>query len=84
MQTVVLIIITAAAVLFGAGAFYLAARERQERKAAEKELREARENEKRAADIITEANETKQEANTGSLDNDINYMAGKLHEYASK
>jgi hypothetical protein len=84
MQIIGLIFIAVAAVLFGAGSSWLAARERKERKEVEKELREARENEQKAADIITEANETKQDANSGDIDNDLNFMAGKLHDYAKK
>ena len=84
MQIIGLIFIAVAAVLFGAGSSWLAARERKERKEVEKELREARENEQKAVDIITEANETKQDANSGDIDNDLNFMAGKLHDYAKK
>lgn len=53
-------------------------------KRAEKKEREAAENGERIADKITEANKIKQNANTGNFDNDFNYIAGKLHEYAKK
>ena len=84
MQTLISILIAAVAVLFAGGSFYLAAKERKERKQAEKELREKIEHENKAAEIINEANKTKSDAISGDIDNDLNYMAGKLHEYASK
>lgn len=84
MQTISFIIIAALAVLFGVGSFYVASKERKERKQAEKELKEKKENEQKAAEIINEANDTKNDAISGDIDNDLNYMAGKLHEYASK
>ena len=84
MQTIISILIAAVAVLFGVGSFYVASKERKERKQSEKELREKIEHENKAAEIINEANKTKSDAISGDIDNDLNYMAGKLHEYASK
>ncbi len=84
MQVVISILIAAVAVLFAGGSFYVASKERKERKQAEKELKEKKENEQKAAEIISEANDTKNDAISGDIDNDLNYMAGKLHEYASK
>ena len=84
MQTLISILIAAVAVLFAGGSFYVANKERKERKQAEKELREKIEHENKAAEIINEANKTKADAISGDIDNDLNYMAGKLHEYASK
>lgn len=84
MQMIISILITAAAVLFGAGSFYVATKERKERKQAEKELEERIDHENKATEIINEANKTKSDAISGDIDNDLNYMAGKLHEYASK
>ena len=84
MQTIITILIAAVAVLFAGGSFYVANKERKERKQAEKELREKIEHENKAAEIINEANKTKSDAISGDIDNDLNYMAGKLHEYASK
>ena len=84
MQTIVIILIAIIAVLFGLGSTYVAGKERKERKQAEKELKEKKENEQKAAEIISEANDTKNDAISGNIDNDLNYMAGKLHEYASK
>ena len=84
MQTIIIILIAVIAVLFAIGSTWLAAKERKERKKAEKELREKIEHENKAAEIINEANKTKSDAISGDIDNDLNYMAGKLHEYASK
>lgn len=84
MQIIISILIAAVAVLFGVGSFYVASKERKERKQAEKELREKIEHENKAAEIINEANKTKSDAISGDIDNDLNYMAGKLHEYVSK
>ena len=84
MQTLISILIAAVAVLFACGSTYVASKERKERKQAEKELKEKKENEQKAAEIISEANDTKNDAISGDIDNDLNYMAGKLHKYASK
>ena len=84
MQILISILIAAVAVLFACGSFYVASKERKKRKQAEKELREKIEHENKAAEIINEANKTKSDAISGDIDNDLNYMAGKLHEYASK
>jgi len=84
MQTIIIILIAVIAVLFAIGSSWFAAKERKERKQAEKELREKIEHENKAAEIINEANKTKSDAISGDIDNDLNYMAGKLHEYASK
>lgn len=82
MQIIICIAITAGALFFGIGSFYLATKTRKENKALENEIKEARENEQKTAEIITEANKTKAEANSGDIDNDLNYMAGKLHDLA--
>lgn len=84
MQTIIIILIAVIAVLFGVGSSWLAAKEHKERKAAEKEVKELQQHEEKAAEIINEANKTKSDAISGDIDNDLNYMAGKLHEYASK
>lgn len=80
MQTLISILIAAVAVLFGAGSFYVASKERKERKAKEKELEEIRKN----AQNMAEANETKENANSGNLDNDVEYMGDILHQLAEK
>lgn len=84
MATIIIILIAVIAVLLGAGSLYFAIKEHKKRKETEKELKEAREHESKAAQIINEANKTKSDAISGDIDNDLNYMAGKLHEYASK
>ena len=84
MQTIIIILIAVIAVLFAVGSTWLAAKERKERKQAEKELEEKINHENKATEIINEANKTKSDAISGDIDNDLNYMAGKLHEYASK
>ena len=80
MHTIIIILVAIIAVLFGVGAFYVATKERKERKQAEKELEEARVN----AQHMAEANEIKENANSGNLDNDINYMGDILHQLATK
>lgn len=80
MQTLISILIAAVAVLFGVGSFYVASKERKERKQAEKELREIQEN----AQKMAEANEIKENANSGNLNNDIEYMGDILHQLAEK
>lgn len=80
MQTLIFILISAVAVLFAGGSFYVATKERKERKQKEKELEEAREN----AQHMAQANEIKENANSGNLDNDINYMGDVLHQLAEK
>ena len=80
MQTLISILIAAVAVLFAGGSFYVASKERKERKQKEKELEEAREN----AQNMAKANEIKENANSGNLDNDINYMGDVLHQLAKK
>ena len=84
MQILISILITAVALLFAGGSFYVASKERKGRKQAEKKLEEKIEHENKATEIINEANKTKSDAISGDIDNDLNYMAGKLHEYASK
>lgn len=81
MAKVVLFIITLLALAF---AYYVELRADAREKAAEKRAREAEENGAKLADKITEANEVKEDANSGNFDTDFNYMAGKLHEYAQK
>ena len=80
MQTIITILIAAVAVLFAGGSFYVANKERKERKQAEKELREIQEN----AQKMAEANEIKENANSGNLNNDIEYMGDVLHQLAEK
>ena len=78
MSRIILLIITLAALAL---AFYIEMRADAREKRAK---REAAENGKRVADKITEANEIKENANTGNFDDDFSCMAGKLHDYAKK
>lgn len=80
MQIIISILVAIIAVLFGVGAFYVATKEHKERKQAEKELREIQEN----AQKMAEANEIKENANSGNLNNDIEYMGDILHQLAEK
>jgi hypothetical protein len=84
MHYVIIVLIAIAAILFGVGSAWVAAKEHKERKETEKKLNEAYEHETKAAKIIDEANATKQDAISGDIDSDLNYMAGKLHDYAKK
>lgn len=70
------ILICAVAVLFAAGVFWIATEEYKNRKAAEKKEREVNEH----AQNMAQAGETIENANSGSLDNDINYMGDVLHQ----
>lgn len=84
MKTILLIIICVLMAVFAIGAFILAQEEKKRRKQTEKKIMEAYERENKAAEIITESNKTKAAANTGNINNDINFMANKLHDYANK
>ena len=69
--------------ILGVGATYFNYKLRKyERKLTEQE-KEAAENEKRKADIITEAEMDKSEVRTGNHARDLHTMADKLHEYAN-
>ena len=69
--------------ILGAGTTYL----NYERKKYERKLtaqaKEAAENEKKKADIITEAEKDKGEVRTGNHAHDLHTMADKLHKYAN-
>lgn len=76
-------LVVAIVAILGVGAIYLKyERRKYERKMTEQE-KEAAENEKRKADIITEAERDKSEVRTGDHARDLHTMAGKLHEYAN-
>ena len=65
------------------GAIYINyERKKYKRKLTEQE-KESAENEKRKADIITEAERDKSEVRTGDHARDLHTMADKLHEYAN-
>ena len=76
-------LIVAIIAIFGIGAIYISyERKKYKRKLIEQE-KEAAENEKRKADIITEAERDKSEVRTGDHARDLHTMADKLHEYAN-
>lgn len=88
---VVAILICVFLTLFAIFAFYVACKEKQERKEIEKEKaeieqakKESEENAKRKEQATIQANETKANARTGNHSDDLNFMANKLHEYANK
>lgn len=76
-------LIVAIIAILGIGAIYINyERKKYKRKLTEQE-KEAAENEKRKADIITEAERDKSEVRTGNHARDLHTMADKLHEYAN-
>ena len=76
-------LIVAIIAIFSIGAIYINyERKKYKRKLIEQE-KEAAENEKRKADIITEAERDKSEVRTGNHAHDLHTMADKLHEYAN-
>lgn len=76
-------LIVAIIAILGIGAIYINyERKKYERKLTD-QAKEAAENEKRKADIITEAERDKSEVRTGNHAHDLHTMADKLHEYAN-
>ena len=76
-------LIVAIIAILGIGAIYINyERKKYERNLTEQE-KETAENEKRKADIITEAERDKSEVRTGDHARDLHTMADKLHEYAN-
>lgn len=71
-------LVVAIVAILGVGATYL----NYDRKLTE-QAKETAENEKRKADIITEAERDKSEVRTGDHAHDLHTMADKLHEYAN-
>ena len=69
--------------IFGLGATYLNYERRKYERKLTEQAKEAAENEKRKADIITEAERDKSEVRTGNHAHDLRTMADKLHEYAN-
>ena len=69
--------------IFGVGATYLNYERRKYERKLTEQAKEAAENEKRKADIITEAERDKSEVRTGNHAHDLRTMANKLHEYAN-
>ena len=69
--------------IFGVGATYLNYERRKYERKLTEQARETAENEKRKADIITEAERDKSEVRTGDHVHDLRTMADKLHKYAN-
>lgn len=81
MSNFTLIVVLVIMAFFAIGSFIIAI---AEKRARIKEEKENKEHDKKAAEIITQANETKEAARSGNHGRDLNYMAGKLHDYATK
>lgn len=69
--------------ILGIGATYLNYERRKYERKLTEQAKEAAENEKRKADIITDAEKDKNEVRTGNHARDLHTMADKLHEYAN-
>ena len=76
-------LIIAIVAILGVGATYLNYERRKYERKLTEQKKEAAENEKRKADIITEAERDKSEVRTGNHAHDLHTMADKLHEYAN-
>lgn len=71
--------------LFGVlavGGMFLNYERKEHQREKERIRKEGAENAQHTADIITEAEKIKQEANTGNHSNDLHAMADQLHNYA--
>ena len=72
--------------LFGVlsvGGMFLNYEREKHRRETEQLKKEGEENAQRTADIITEAEKIKNDANTGNHSNDLHTMADQLHYYAN-
>lgn len=72
--------------LFGVlavGGMFLNYERKQHRRETEQLKKEGAENAQRTADIITEAEKIKNDANTGNHTDDMHTMADQLHNYAN-
>ena len=76
-------LIVAIVAILGVGATYLNYERRKYERKLTEQAKESAENEKRKADIITEAERDKSEVRTGDHAHDLRTMANKLHEYAN-
>ena len=84
LKTIILIFVCVLMGILAVCAFIMAQAEKKERYKIQKKLDEVYENEEHTAEIISNANKTKADARTGDHSSDVNYMAGKLHDYAHK
>ena len=80
MQILVYILCGIVAV-FGIAAFLFVCEQQRQWRKAEKQIKAE---EKKANEIITDAENKKADARTGDHERDINYMADVLHDYANK
>ena len=76
-------LVLAIVAIFGVGATYLNYERRKYERKLTEQAKESAENEKRKADIITEAERDKSEVRTGDHAHDLRTMADKLHKYAN-
>ena len=76
-------LVVAIVAIFGIGATYLNYERRKYERKLTEQAKEAAENEKRKADIVTDAERDKSEVRTGDHAHDLHTMADKLHEYAN-
>lgn len=76
-------LVVAIVAILGIGAIYINYERKKYKRNLTEQEKEAAENEKRKADIITEAERDKSEVRTGNHAHDLHTMADKLHEYAN-
>ena len=76
-------LVVAIVAILGIGAIYINYERKKYKRNLTEQKKEAAENEKRKADIITEAERDKSEVRTGDHAHDLHNMADKLHEYAN-
>ena len=76
-------LVVAIVAILGACATYLNYERRKYERKLTEQAKESAENEKRKADIITEAERDKSEVRTGNHARDLHTMADKLHKYAN-
>ena len=67
----------------GIGGIYINYERKQAEREKERIRQEGAENAQHTADIITEAEKIKNDANTGNHSNDLHTMADQLHNYAN-
>ena len=67
----------------GIGGIYINYKRKQAEREKERIRQEGKENAQHTADIITEAEKIKNNANTGNHSNDLHTMADQLHNYAN-
>ena len=76
-------LVVAIVAILGVGTTYINYERRKYERKLTEQAKESAENEKRKADIITEAERDKSEVRTGNHARDLRTMANKLHEYAN-